>query len=345
MGKLYIRTVALILAISLSAGCATALAAAGPAAELTMAGKLSALEKAYYGSEQAGALLERVDRLETDVYGMRGTTSLDERLTNLYTYTFVTSDSTPPSFVLKLNAVEWGVTHNISDGPLKNRLTKVYQLVVGNDTQMSLNDMLRKLSTVTFGNQSATFSAVTVPKDTLIKIEFINDANSKTSRVGDPLNFKVAEDVTINGVVAIPKGAYGRAKVSKAEPAGSFGRQGQLEASFQDVTAMDDSSVGVFLGEKAKQESTNMAYAAGASLVGLALLGPVGLIGGIFVQGDEVSIKSGQMLYLQTTKATTVYGVQPPAADGGSPPGSSPDGEIAEYHVSSDDSNNQWVNY
>ena len=57
-------------------------------------------------------------------------------------------------------------------------------------------------------------------------------------------------------------------------------------------------------------EIKNLAYAAGASVAGIALLGPIGIVGGIFVQGKDVDLPAGTEAYIQTKEETTIYAIQ-----------------------------------
>ena len=52
-----------------------------------------------------------------------------------------------------------------------------------------------------------------------------------------------------------------------------------------------------------------MAMAAGASLAGMLLLGPIGIIGGVFVKGKNIDLPAGTELYIQTEKDESLYGV------------------------------------
>ena len=48
--------------------------------------KISALERTLYGTEQAGALVSRMDSLEDDIYGTITTDPILNRVDNLYDY-------------------------------------------------------------------------------------------------------------------------------------------------------------------------------------------------------------------------------------------------------------------
>jgi hypothetical protein len=63
------------------------------------------------------------------------------------------------------------------------------------------------------------------------------------------------------------------------------------------------------MGEESKQEMKNLAMAAGASLAGIVILGPIGVIGGAFVKGKNIDLPEGTEFYIQTKDNTTMYGV------------------------------------
>ena len=52
-----------------------------------------------------------------------------------------------------------------------------------------------------------------------------------------------------------------------------------------------------------------MAMAAGASIAGMVLLGPIGIIGGAFVHGKNIDLPEGTEFYIQTSRDTVIYGI------------------------------------
>ena len=46
------------------------------------------------------------------------------------------------------------------------------------------------------------------------------------------------------------------------------------------------------------------------SIAGIALLGPIGIIGGAFVKGKNVDLPAGTELYIQTAAPMTIYGLE-----------------------------------
>ena len=54
----------------------------------------------------------------------------------------------------------------------------------------------------------------------------------------------------------------------------------------------------------------SVAMAAGATVAGMVLLGPIGAVTGAFINGKNINIEAGTELYIQTKTDTTVYGIQ-----------------------------------
>lgn len=276
--------------------------------EMTILDKVSATEKFFYGTEQTGALVERVNKLDRDVYGEESHDSLAGKVDKLYTNVKSTSVDAP-SFLLRLNAVEWALNHNVTSQPAKIRLEGVEHTLFGNVTEGPYETRLEKLLTVSYTDGVLNVNQTAIPMDMLIKIKMVTPVGSKTSRTGDVFVYQAAQDVYVNGVLVISQGAQGTGKVLKVEQAKNFGRDGELQLNFDTIDAIDGTAIPVLLGDKAKEENKSLATAAGASLAGMAILGPIGIVGGAFVHGKDVNIPAGTEFYIQTKSDLEVTGL------------------------------------
>lgn len=276
--------------------------------EMTILDKVNAVEKFFYGTEQTGALVERVNKLNKDVYGEEDHDSLAGKVDKLYANVKSNSVDTP-SFLLRLNAVEWALNHNVTSQPAKNRLESVEHTLFGNSTEGPFETRLEKLLSVSYSNGTINVSQATIPMDMLVKIKMITPIGSKTSRTGDIFIYQAAQDIYSNGVLVLPQGAQGTGKVLKVEQAKNFGRDGELQLNFDTLEAIDGTAIPALLGDKAKEENKSLATAAGASLAGMAILGPVGIVGGAFVHGKDINIPAGTEFYIQTKSETQVTGL------------------------------------
>ena len=274
--------------------------------------KLMLVEQSVYGQEQTGALLERISRLETNFYGKTSNpqTAISDRINTLYSTMF--DNSVRPSAITQMNGIEWFLSRQVSIKSITDRLTTLEAQIYGKPITGTLQKRMNDLAMLAYGNSDvkAPLVSTTVPVDTLIKIKLVTPLNTDVSKVGDKVKFQAAEDVIYNGKLIIAAGAPGEGVVTKVKSARNFGRNGEIDVNFQQIQAFDGTMLETTLGEKAKKEIENLAMAAGASLAGIALLGPVGIVGGIFVNGKDIDLPAGTESYIQTKVDTNIYAIQ-----------------------------------
>lgn len=271
--------------------------------------KISALERTLYGTEQAGALVSRMDSLEDDIYGTITTDPILNRVDNLYDYVNGYAGSGEASFLTKLSAVEWQFTESTAGGPAKSRIESLETMLNGEVGTGSLASRLEGLANLAFQDGIVVVETVTLPKDSVIKLEFAEDLSSKTAQAGDVVKYKVADNVFVNDVLVIPKGAEGLGRVMKVVGPRIFGQDARIDVDFGFLYAIDNTHVKVFLGEIAKQEAKTIAGAAGATIGGMVVLGPIGVIGGAFVTGKSVNIPAGSITFVQVKGDTEIQGM------------------------------------
>ena len=114
----------------------------------------------------------------------------------------------------------------------------------------------------------------------------------------------------MGNVLVLPKGSQGSGVVTKVSRPKSFGRSGALDVSFDQVFSVDDEVIPTVLGPEAKEKLKMEAAAVGASTIGALALGPIGLVGGFFVKGKDVSLPAGSTLYIETQEAVTTKGLE-----------------------------------
>jgi len=277
-------------------------------ADMTVLDKTATVEKILYGSEQTGSLVDRVGKIEKDVYGAETKDALVGRLDRVYRY--MKDNSATPSFLIKLNGVEWTLSHTITALPVKARIENLERVLVGNSPQGSFDERLTKLAKLSYPGGQPEVVGTTISKDTLVKITLVSPLDTRTSRAGDVISFQVADDLYSGGILVMARGAAGFGKVVKVEPSKNFGRDAKLEVTYDSITAIDGNGVDMLLGEKAKDETKSMATAAGASVAGMVLLGPIGIVGGAFVHGQDFVIPAGTELFIQTKADADVFGIK-----------------------------------
>lgn len=278
----------------------------------TLQSKLQVVEQSVYGQRQTGALLSRISRLENDFYGKTsGTnTAISDRINTLYSTMF--DNSIRPSAITQMNGIEWFLSGHVSINSITDRITALETTLYGKAASGTLQKRMNDLALLAYGNSDAKTPLVStsIPADTLIKIKLVTPLNSETTKAGDIVKFQAAEDIIYNGKLIVAAGSPGEGVVTKVKGAQNFGRNGEIDVDFQQIQSFDGTTLKTFLGDKAKMEIKNLAYAAGASVAGIALLGPIGIVGGIFVQGKDVDLPAGTEAYIQTKEETTIYAIQ-----------------------------------
>lgn len=286
---------------------ATSASLASAATPDTVQAKLAAIEKDTYGSTQTGAVMDRINKLEKDYNASHRTGSMMARVDALYNDVY--TNSTTPSVLADLNAIEWNISHEVSMESVEKRVADMEMTINGKTSEGTYRSRIAALSKASFGSETLPLEQTAVPANTLVKVALVEDLNAKNLKVGDIVSVKIADDVIVDGKLVFAKGSPGEGKVTKVSQAKNFGRNAKLEVDFYQAKSIDGTDVTTFIGDEAKTEMKNLAMAAGASLAGMLILGPIGIIGGAFVNGKNIEMPAGTELYIQTKDDTTLYGV------------------------------------
>ena len=131
-----------------------------------------------------------------------------------------------------------------------------------------------------FGITTFTQAATSVPTGTAITVTIDQSISSKNARAGQGVVATVAQDVTANGKVVIPKGAHAKLVVSSVQASGRLSTPAKLYLRLKSVEVhgktytIATSSSGRTMGGKGKRDAGFIGGGAGAG----ALIG--GLAGG-----------------------------------------------------------------
>ena len=123
-----------------------------------------------------------------------------------------------------------------------------------------------------------------IPKKTMLNVEFIEPASSKTHKKNQQVEFKTTENLIINGVVVIPKGTVGMGYVYEVQKAGGFGRKGVLRIAGKEIKTLNNVSVPLRKGLEGKGKTDGGAVAVAAA---------VSLVGGLFMKGSNINYPAG----------------------------------------------------
>jgi hypothetical protein len=139
--------------------------------------------------------------------------------------------------------------------------------------------------------------SVAIPDGTELKIMTAEDISGQKVVEGDPLTFKVAEDLKINGRTVIAKDTMVKGSVAAAKKKGFMGKGGELSVRIESTQTVDNQKVKL-RASKSGTGGDNM----GSTVALTVLFGPLGLLR----KGKEAKIKAGTILTAYTDEPKTV---------------------------------------
>ena len=140
-------------------------------------------------------------------------------------------------------------------------------------------------------------SSVWVPKDTKVGLRFLTPVASDKIAKGAQVNFKVVADVIQDRHVVIRSGTPVAGTVTEVTKPGIYGQDAKVVIGFIAVNGVDGRPIKLtdVVASKA-MISKGRAGAAGATVAGLIILGPIGLLGGAFIRGNNVEVPAGTVV-------------------------------------------------
>lgn len=276
-------------------------------ANVTPLGSLEIVEELLYGESQAGALVERIDKVEMDIYGRTQEGAVLVRIDKVLT--FLQNAQGDGGLLLLLNLAEWGFTASLNGHlPMIERLENLEIVLYGTSQKGNISERAERLMMDVWGTTKLDVKKLTLPEKSLVKVVLLKTADSSKVQQGETIPYRVVEDVIVEGRIVIPAGTLGTAKVTEVVAAGRLGKDGKLALDFGRVSSLDGSSIRLKVDETATKNNQSLELAAGASMAGIILLGPVGLAGGYFVKGKDVKIEANTQFYVETERATPLTG-------------------------------------
>jgi hypothetical protein len=131
----------------------------------------------------------------------------------------------------------------------------------------------------------------TLQNGTAIKLRLAENLTSATAKAGQQVSFEVLEEVDVEGLPVIAKGAQALATITTAEPRRSMGRAGKLDVNVDSVRLID--------GEKAALSATRSEKGGGhtgamtAGMVGTAIVFFPAAPLLLFIHGKDITIPKG----------------------------------------------------
>ncbi|ADL13658.1 hypothetical protein [Acetohalobium arabaticum] len=272
--------------------------------------KLQQVEKKLYGRNKEGeeSLLQRIKDLEKQLYGRKMSGSLIERGERIFNLV-LSNQPHRPSLCFTIGALEWTLQQRVEQGPIKERLINLEKLLLGEKQSGSISSRMGNLINYSLPEGKIKVKEIEIPAQSLVKIEFLEKVSSDNISESREIKYRVVEDLLVDGRLVLPAGSVGTATVESVEKAKNFGQDGKIKLSFNEINLLDNTELRLILDEKAAEKNKSMKLALGASILGTAVLGPVGLVTGYFVKGEEEVIKPGQPFFVETKVPTVAFGL------------------------------------
>jgi hypothetical protein len=150
------------------------------------------------------------------------------------------------------------------------------------------------LPTLCLAQQSA---SIRIPSGTEVPVVISEKLSSGTHSAGSEFSAKVANDVSVSGVVVFRSGAPVTGVVESAKKKGAVGAAGRLAISLKSTHAVDGTSVALSGSKEVEGESS-----VGTALVITILCCILGLL----MQGGNADIPAGTQITARTAQEATI---------------------------------------
>ncbi len=291
---------------------------------------LERVETIVYGAPREGGMVARLSEVEKTVFGRELPGSLTERQTALLDF-LEKGTATQPSLLFKLSVAEWAVEQQIHPTwALSKRVDMMEGVVEGSTQGGPLVSRIERLLTKLLPD-GVTATPVLLPKESIVKGALLTTLSVRNVKVNDIIILGLVEPVSYNGQLVAPKGSRVFGHITKVKPPRSFGRSAEIELQLDTLEVLGPSVIPISVGEAAKKAmdaDSGVIGAAGASVAGAILLGPVGLAGGFLIRGNDKQLKEGTLFYVQTVGEANVlsYTIPTQITPLAQPEGSAPQG-------------------
>jgi hypothetical protein len=140
-------------------------------------------------------------------------------------------------------------------------------------------------------------ASVWVPAGTQVGLQFLSTVASDKIEPGARVRFRIAADVIKNRKVVIRSGTAASGTVTRVQQPGAFGQDASVVIGFIEVNGVDGRPIKLSDVVVSKATlSKGRVGAAGTSVAGMIVLGPVGLLACSLVRVNNVEVPAGAVV-------------------------------------------------
>ncbi len=270
------------------------------------------IEKIIYGYVAKGGLIERLSKVEEDLFGRSLPGTIAERHAAILNFLETGTDE-QPSMIFKLGVAEWVVDKKIRASEAASKRLEDLEVNLtgasrnGNPIVMRVESLLATLIM-----DPVTSVPVNLPGNTVMKFRFMDELSPAISKAGDFVRLELTSDLIVNQCLVAPAGSLLITQVREVKRPRMFGVPGEVRLSFEELKPLGPQRPLVYIGDasqkaikearKAGDRGEGAIVGAGAvSIAGAALLGPLGLVSGVFIRGNSIKIAAGSVTFLETS--------------------------------------------
>lgn len=144
-------------------------------------------------------------------------------------------------------------------------------------------------------------------KNTDVHLLFATPLSSKTAHPGDKVRFTVEDPVMVDGKEVIKEGTPAVGTVTKVSKRGRYGVNAHIQLIMNPIRTVSGKRAPLGFKTKGQDVSSRTGDAAAATAGGAILLGPIGLVGGLFILGKNVNAKPGDKMTVNVDQDTVVH--------------------------------------
>lgn len=146
--------------------------------------------------------------------------------------------------------------------------------------------------------------------DSLVRVRIDKELHSgkRRTRRGETFPYQLLDELSYGGRVLLAKGTRAEGTVTSVRARGPFGKSGRMTLDFGSIRLASGERVRLVSNRTSEEASKMAATAAGTSAGGMIVLGPIGVVGGLFMKGRDIHIPRGTVTYLAVREDVVVGG-------------------------------------